>query len=357
MARHAVIMAGGSGTRLWPLSRRSRPKQLLRLFDGQSLLALARRRLTDLFAPENIWVITSAQYLDQVAAALPDIPRANLIGEPVGRDTANAIGVAANILALRDADATMAVFTADHLISPQEDFAKAIEIGLSAAERNPDSLITFGIIPDQAHTGYGYVRKGAAEAAQVFRVAEFKEKPDTQTAQRYLAAGEYLWNAGIFAWRVTALLAELRRQLPENAQVLAAIAPAWRAGRCPQGEVEQFAALPKISIDYAVMEHAADVLIVPMMCHWVDVGSWAAMAMNFKPDKNGNIALASRSLVVDGESNIIVNEGDHLIAALGVSDLIVVHSADATLICHRSHEQDIRHLVELVSRSFGEHYI
>ena len=204
--RHAVIMAGGAGTRLWPLSRKMRPKQLMRLFEGASLLQLARRRLDGLFAPENIWVITSADYLDLVAAELLDLPRENLIGEPMGRDTANAIGLAAHLLALRDADATMGVFTADHIISPQDEFATAIRRGLEAAERFPESLITFGITPDSPHTGYGYVQRGAQVAPHVFRAGKFQEKPTREVAETYLKSGEYYWNSGMFTWRVSAIL-------------------------------------------------------------------------------------------------------------------------------------------------------
>jgi mannose-1-phosphate guanylyltransferase len=222
--RHAVIMAGGSGTRLWPLSRRMRPKQLLRLFEGASLLQLARHRLEGLFAPAQIWVITSASYRDLVAAELPDLPTENLIGEPVGRDTANAIGLAANLLAQRDPDATMAVFTADHLISPQEPFAVAIRAGLDAAEAYPDSLVSFGITPDSPFSGYGYVRRGEPVAPRVYRVAEFKEKPAREQAEHYVRSGQYLWNSGMFAWRVSTILAELQRHLPTNAALLAALA-------------------------------------------------------------------------------------------------------------------------------------
>ncbi|MBN2446884.1 MAG: mannose-1-phosphate guanylyltransferase, partial [Phycisphaerae bacterium] len=222
---HAVIMAGGSGTRLWPLSRRMRPKQLLRLFDGESLLQLARLRLDGLFEPDNIWVITSANYVDLVAEALPDIPRANLIGEPVGRDTANAIGLAAGLLEERDPDATMAVFTADHIIKPREPFANAITAGLRAAEKYPTSLVTFGITPAGPHTGYGYVRRGEVLAASVYRVQEFKEKPTLTVAREYIDSGEYYWNSGMFAWRVSAIQDALRKHLPDNAAALAELVP------------------------------------------------------------------------------------------------------------------------------------
>jgi mannose-1-phosphate guanylyltransferase len=351
--RHAVIMAGGAGTRLWPLSRKLRPKQLMRLFDGASLLQLARRRLEGLFAPENIWVITSAAYIDLVAAELLDLPRENLIGEPIGRDTANAIGLAAHLLALRDADATMGVFTADHMISPQDEFAAAIRGGLEAAERFPESLITFGITPDSPHTGYGYVRRGEQVVPHVFRAREFKEKPTRPVAEAYLKSGEYYWNSGMFTWRVPTILAELARHLPENDRTLKELARFWQDLAGTDEGARAFESLHRISIDFGVMEKAASVLLVEMNCRWLDLGSWTAIASTREPDSAGNVAVATSTLSVDARNNILVSEGDHLIVALGVDDLVVVHSDDATLVCRRDHVQQIKDLAELREAQFG----
>lgn len=354
--RHAVIMAGGSGTRLWPLSRKSRPKQLLKLFDGKSLLTLARERLADLFAPEHIWVITSAAYIDQVAEELPDVPRENLIGEPMGRDTSNAVGLAAHLLAQRDPDATMAVFTADHIIRPREAFQSAIEIGLDAAEQFPESLITFGIVPNTPHTGYGYIHRGDSVAACTYEVAEFREKPTQADAEHFVSSGEYFWNSGMFAWRVATILGELNRCLPENHKVLAEIAADWRKPAGPDEFARRFGTLQKISIDYGVMEKARSVLTVEMNCEWVDLGSWSAIASTQTPDADGNAMLASESLAVDARNNILVSEGDHLIVALGVEDLVIVHAGDATIVCRRDQEQRIKDLVELRKGRFGERF-
>lgn len=351
--RHAVIMAGGSGTRLWPLSRKLRPKQLLRLFGGKSLLQIARERLEGLFPPENIWVITSAHYIEQVAAELPDVLRANLIGEPMGRDTANAIGLAANLLARRDADATMAVFTADHIIRPQDRFAAAIEAGLEAAERFPESLVTFGIPPASPHTGYGYVRRGSTVGPQTYRVAEFKEKPTQAVAEAYLASGEYYWNSGMFAWRVGTILAELERLLPENAQVLAGLAADWgRAAGTPDG-ASRFGGLRRISIDYGVMEKAGRALVVEMDCDWRDLGSWTAVASTGEPDDRGNVVISADALVSDGQRNVVVAESGHLLVLLGVDDLVIVHSADATLICHRDQAERVKDVTGRLAETYG----
>jgi mannose-1-phosphate guanylyltransferase len=357
--RHAVIMAGGAGTRLWPLSRKNRPKQLLRLFDGASLLQIAQRRLAGLFPPENIWVITSAAYIEQVARELPDVPRGNLIGEPLIRDTANAIGLAANLLARRDPDATMSVFTADHIIEPVAAFAAAIRTGLAAAERSPDHLVTFGITPRTAHTGYGYVRRGESVAAHTFRVVEFKEKPSAAVAEQYVKSGAYYWNSGMFAWRATAILAELGRCLPENAAILADLAANWESRSGSEHAAQCFGQLRKISIDYGVMEQAAldqRVLVVEMNCRWLDVGSYPAIAATRPPDDAGNVQVAANGLVVGGSNNILVSESEHALVVLGASDLIVVHSADTTLICRRDQAERIKDLVGLRVEKFGERF-
>ncbi len=351
--RHAVIMAGGAGTRLWPLSRPARPKQLLRLFEGRSLLQVARQRLSGLFEPTHIWVITSARYIRQVADELPDLPGENLIGEPLVRDTANAIGLAANLLALRDADATMAVFTADQLIRPQERFAAAVRVALEAAERYPRSLVTFGIRPRSPHTGYGYVRRGDALSPQLYRVAEFKEKPTLEVARQYLTCGDYYWNSGMFVWKVAAILDELERQLPDNAARLRELAANWDAWKKNDVAARQFEQLRKISIDYAVMEKAADVLVVEMDCEWLDLGSWAAVGETAPPDQAGNAILAARALIADGERNVVVSESNHLLVLFGVSDLVVVHSDDATLVCRRDRAQEVKELVEQNRSTLG----
>jgi len=312
--------------------------------------------LEDLFQPRQTWVITSAAYLDQVAEQLPDLPRENLIGEPLSRDTANAIGLAANLLALRDADATMAVFTADHIIDPQDRFAAAIRLGLAAAEQSPDSLITFGVQPRSPHTGYGYLLRGQPVADRTYRVTQFKEKPTPQVAQEYVTSGQYLWNSGMFAWRASTILRELGRLLPENADTLRRLAAEWDRLAGTPAATERFSQLHRISIDYGVMEKATSVLVVEMDCRWIDVGSWAAVAALHEPDQAGNVHIAAQALTVDGTGNLLVGESDHLIVALGVSDLVVVHSPDATLVCRRDQAERLKELAALRVARFGQRF-
>lgn len=354
--RHAVIMAGGSGTRLWPLSRRLRPKQLLRLFDGKSLLQLSRDRLRGLFEPKHTWVITSAAYVDLVAAELPDIPRENLIGEPIGRDTANAIGLAAALLHRRDPDGTMAVFTADHLISPQDKFAAAIESGLRAVDQHPAALVTFGVTPDSPKTGYGYIHRGESVTPDAFEVLEFKEKPSADVARQYVQSGDFLWNSGMFAWRIAAIREQLELHLPENAAALDRLAENWDDPSSADERRREFESLERISIDFGVMEKAPRVLMVEMPCRWRDLGSWSAIAESRQPDSEANVAIAANTLFEDSRHNLIVSESDHLIVALGVDDLFIVHSDDATLICHRDRVEQVRELADARIKDFGRRF-
>ena len=356
--RYAVIMAGGSGKRLWPLSRSKRPKQLLPLLEGKNLLEIAVDRLAGLFEPENILIVTNTEYAEQIAGALSRIPRENVIGEPVGRDTANAITLAVAILAARDKDATMAVFTADHVIRPAEQFAEDVRAACDAADQHPDALLTFGVRPTWPHTGLGYIHTTGEVAEGVLEVAGFKEKPDHPTARRYVDSGEYYWNSGMFVWKLGAIRAALEEFLPDSMRKLASVTTALRDGK-PVGPVlaEVYPTLEKISIDYAVMEKARKVLMVPLKCEWLDVGSWPALKDVVDLDEQDNVVIADNAVLVDSSRNVIVSENDHLIAVLGLDDCIVVHSPDATLVCDTSDSQRLKELVDLLEKRHGQKYL
>lgn len=341
----AVIMAGGSGTRLWPLSRAARPKQLLHILGGRSLLRESYDRLRFFLPAENIYVISLASYLPAIAEELSQLPPENLIGEPIGRDTANAIALSAAILHERDADTIMGVFTADHFIRPTETFAAAVQKGFRAAEENPDALITFGIHPTEPHTGLGYIERGEPLSDGLYRVNSFREKPDEETAKSYVASGRHAWNSGMFAWRTGTILREIESRLPETRAAVRKLAAAWYGPDGPRAAAELYPTLQRTSIDFAVMEHAKNVLVVESDFDWHDVGNWTALEKILRRDEGGNVRAATYTALTDSRDSIVVSEGDHLIAAIGMENLIVVHSENATLICHRDRIQEIRNLV------------
>ncbi len=356
MRQCAVIMAGGAGTRLWPLSRRNRPKQLLHIVEGQSLIHKAFERLNAVFGPSDIYVIALADHLSAIADELPDLPRENLIGEPVGRDTANAVALSAAILHERDPDTIMGIFTADHLIRPVDKFAEIIKRGFDSAAQNADSLVTFGIKPTEPHTGLGYIQRGEPAGQGVWAVKTFKEKPDLETARAYIASGDYYWNSGMFVWRTATILGQLGQQLPVSHDAARKIATAWNTDGGSALAKELYTNLQKISIDFAIMEKAPVVLVVEMALEWLDVGNWTALPAAIGTDPTGNTRALPRAVTVSSKNNILVSEDDHLIATIGVKDLVVVHSRDATLICHKGEVQRIKDLVAELDDEFNGQY-
>ena len=357
--RYAVIMAGGAGKRLWPASRANRPKQLIRLVDGKRLLDLAVERLGELFEPSRVLIITSAAYREAIRQSLPQLPPENVIGEPEGRDTANAIALAAELIAARQADATMAVFTADHIIRPEGDFRRCVEKAMQTAEGEPDALVTFGIRPSSPHTGLGYIHTAPARPDGIRPVLGFKEKPDHHTARMYVESGQYFWNSGMFVWKVETILATLRELLPASAHALAEVGAAARAGRPIAPLLERiYPALARISIDYAVMEKAQNVLMVELACQWLDVGSWPSLETVIPLDADGNAVVAARAAVIDSNRNILYSDDDeHLLAVVGMDDCIIVHARDATLVCNKSDAQRLKELVDLIARQYGQRYV
>jgi len=356
MKKAAVIMAGGAGTRLWPLSRRSRPKQLLHIVEGRSLIYKTYERLNASFSPDEIYVIALAEHLPAIAEELPALPPTNLIGEPTGRDTANAVALSAAILHERDPDTIMGIFTADHLIRPTDQFVEIIRTGFAAAEKNADALVTFGIKPTEPHTGLGYVQRGEPLSPGVWHVVSFKEKPDLETARQYVSSGDYYWNSGMFVWRTETILNRLHKHMPETHGAVTKLAQGWSTEAGQKLARDLYPLLPKISIDFAVMEKAPEVLVVEMALDWLDVGNWTALPSVHGTDAAGNTNAAKRVTTLSSKNNIFVTEGDHLITAIGVDDLVVVHSPNATLICHRNEVQRIKDLVEQLGQEYDGFY-
>lgn len=360
---YAVIMAGGTGKRLWPLSRQKRPKQVLKLLDGKTLLRQCFERLRPIFDTRNIIVLTNAGYADVVREDLSELPSNNVIAEPAVRDTAGAIGLVSTILYKYNSNATVAVVTADQIIKPPEVLQEAIKDALAFINNNPDNLITFGIQPTFASTSLGYIKFGKGQEYPnckntVYSVDAFREKPDEKTAKHYLESGQYFWNSGMFVWKAGTILTNLKKFMPEVSEPLAKIQADWNGPNQQQTLQDSFVKLPKISIDYAVMEKADNVNAIKLDCQWLDMGSFAALADIIKSDKSNNIVVAGQSELLDCKKSIIVTEDkDHLIAAVGLENMVVAHSPDATLICHIDDTQRLKELLDLIKEHGGEKFL
>src|SRR5688500_9085199 len=295
--QYGVSAAGSARPRLWPLSRTRRPKQLLPVVQGKSLLRLSYDRLRGILPPDRIYVCTGSQHGPLVLEDLPELPKDNLLGEPMGRDTANAVGFSAAVLRERDKDAVMAITTADHVIEPVDAFQAAVKTAFEVVAEDPAALVTFGIVPTHGHTGLGYIHRGEPlKHKGAFRVQAFKEKPDKPTADRYVESERYCWNSGMVVWRCDTVLGELATHLPASQAGLSQIADAWGSSRQQQVRQDVYPKLPKISIDFAVMEPAAagkgkaHVSVVEMPVQWIDVGSWPALGETLAPDADDNAA-------------------------------------------------------------------
>jgi mannose-1-phosphate guanylyltransferase len=357
---HAIVMAGGSGTRFWPASRAALPKQLLPLAGDHTLLEDTVVRLEGLVPPERVMVVTSARLLDAARRQLPQVPEAGLVGEPCKRDTAPCIGLAALLVSRHDPEATMAVMPSDHVIRSAETFRAAIRQAAAIVEAMPGRLVTFGIRPTYPAEGFGYIQQGEPLAvgpsdAPAHTVARFREKPPASVARDYLAAGNYLWNAGIFVWKAKTILAALAARQPEMLARLEAIAAAWDTPQRDAVFAEEFAAIKGISIDYAVLEHAPDVAVIEAPFTWDDLGGWSAVARQRGADEQGN-TIVGRHLGIDSTGTIVHAGDDHLVVTMGLANMLVVHTPDATLVAERSHEEAVRKVVaELESRGWTEY--
>jgi len=368
--RYGMIMAGGSGTRLWPMSRAGRPKQLLPFMPAPegsgaggytSLLALAAGRLHGMVPPERRYICTSEGFRSIIKAELPEFSDDRIMGEPVGRDTVNAVGLAAAVFQKLDKDAVFAVLTADHLIEPQETFLKCIDVGFRLVETDPRRFVTFSIKPTYAATGFGYCERGPAIGGVpggdgiAFQVARFVEKPNLQRAQAYVESGQFGWNSGMFIFKAATFMECLKKYKPESYEGLAKIAAAW--GTRDQAKIiaEVYPTLPKISVDFAVMEPASvdktgavSIATVLMDVQWLDVGSWPSYGETLAPDEAGNRrgGPGGSSALLHGCKNTLVVNDDpgHVVAVLGVDDLIVVRTAEATLVMPRAKAEELKAL-------------
>jgi len=345
---HAVIMAGGSGTRLWPLSREKHPKQALKLIGERTMFQHSVDRLLPMFSPKQIYVVTCAEHVATLAEQMPEIPRENFIIEPEGRGTAAAIGLAALVLQQKDPGAVMAVLTADHYITDTDRF----RIVLSAAEQVAQLgyLVTLGIQPTAPETGFGYIQQGnlLSEVAgqAVYEVARFVEKPEIEQARQMIASGQFSWNSGMFIWKVERIMQEFERQMPEFFSQLSRI----EAARSENNFVEHLESIwkgvRKNTIDYGIMEGAQDVVVIPVSMGWADIGSWNSLYELLNADEHGNIQVGE--VISLGSQGNLVFGGKRLITTIGVEDLIIVDTTDALLVCKRGCEQDVKTIVNLL---------
>ncbi|MBU3699270.1 MAG: mannose-1-phosphate guanylyltransferase [Candidatus Kapabacteria bacterium] len=347
MNAYAVIMAGGSGERFWPLSRTKKPKQLLRLTSERMMIEEAIDRIAPIIPPERILIITSRVLQQPIIDALPGLPPENVIAEPAKRNTAPCLALACSVIEARErGDALMAVLTADHFIGNVEAFRHDVTVALDHAMRN-DALVTLGIPPTRPETGYGYIRMtDRAAPSQVTKVAEFREKPTIDVAMQYLRSGEYVWNSGMFFWRTHALASAMHSVLPEVGAGIQPMTEAIASNDMNALEAA-FASQPDISIDYGVMERASNVFVVPASFPWDDVGSWDSLDRMQQQDAQGNVVQGACT-VIDTNNSVIVNahSDSHVVTGVGLDDMVVVVTPDATMVCPKERAQDVKLIVK-----------
>jgi len=356
---HAVIMAGGSGTRFWPASRAAAPKQLLNLASERTMLQATVERLGSLVPPERVLIVTAERLAPAVREQLPQLASRAVVGEPCRRDTAGCIGLAAVLTAAKDPDATLAVLPSDHVIASDAAFQQALSQAAALVDARPNAIVTFGIKPTYPAESFGYIERGAPLAdggAGSYAVTRFREKPKAEIAREYVAAGNFYWNSGIFVWKASTILKALEAHRPKVYAPLMKIAAALGKADYDDTFRQEFAALESVSIDYAVLEHHPEVLVIEAPYTWDDVGSWQALTRLRGVDAEGN-TVVGRHLGVDTQGSIIRTDDNHLIATLGVKDLIVIHTPDATLVANKHDEEAVRKLVKLIEERGWQEYM
>lgn len=365
---HAVILAGGSGTRLWPESRESKAKQFLSFESGRSLLQSTADRLAGLISNDRIWILTTVSMKDQVRTTLPTLSDSQILTEPAPRNTAPCIGLAAAKLLKSDPDATMIVLPSDHVIRPDSVFCDTLHYAADLIAESPESLITLGIKPTFPSTSYGYIERNDAlktptteqwkHLTTACRVARFHEKPDAETASEFLETGRFAWNAGIFVWKAQTIFDLLRQFEPEIGRHLDAIFQA--IGTPEENSViqEHFSEMKKISIDYAVLERAQSIVVLEATFSWDDVGTWCSLDRLYpdEHDKDGNLAVGAKLLALDSTHCVVrADNPEHLFALIGMEEIVVVQTEDATLIAKKDREESVRNVIEeLKKRNWNE---
>ncbi len=356
---YAVILAGGGGTRLWPMSRADQPKQMLPLVEDNSMFRVSVERLAPLFPPENVYVVTGSKFVEAMRADAPEIPSRNFIVEPYGRNTAPAAALAVTVIFKRDPQATIALLTADHHIAQKDKFRQVLQAAYLLAQDN--YVVTLGISPSMPATGFGYIRRGdplrEIQGFNCFGSRGFTEKPNAETAIAFLTSGEYSWNSGMFIWRAERALSEFRRFQPEIYQAMMALQPAIDTPDYPTKLAEVWETIPKIAIDTAVMEKTERMAVIPVDIGWSDVGSWDALfdVLDLDGEGNGFKGSSPKRIVIDTKNSLVYS--DKLTVTIGVEDLVVVDTDDVLMICKKDRAQDVKKVVDMLRTMNHETYL
>ena len=356
---YALILAGGGGTRLWPVSRKDKPKQMLSLVNDHTLFQMAVQRLLPLFPAERIYVVTGQNYVDGMSEDAPEIPLENFIAEPFGRDNGPAVALGLAAIHHRDSSAIVAMVTADHHIADEERFRRALQASYELAILN--KIVTLGITPSYAATGFGYIQRGTKEGQfsgfDAYRTLKFTEKPNQTTAERMVASRQYSWNSGMFIWSAQRGLEEFASQQPLIHELIEQIRPSINTPQFSEQVSLFWDKMPKISIDYAIMEHTNDIIVIPVNIGWSDVGTWDSVFDILEKDGLDNCIsgkLADKYIPL--HSNRIFVKSDRLVVAIGVTDLIVIETEDVLMICHKDHTQNVKAVVQdLGSNGYSEY--
>ncbi len=357
---YAVIMAGGGGTRLWPISRKKHPKHTLPLLGERTLFQSTLDRLEGFIPPERTLVVTTADQAHELQNQAPQLKEENFLIEPQPRGTASVIGLAAAVLAKKDPEAAMVVLTSDHYIHNVDLFRLVMRVGIEVARKS--YLVTLGITPTFPATGYGYIQRGVLLMDKfdypVYRVLRFIEKPDEAKARALLASGDNSWNSGMFIWRVDCILNEFSRQMPELKAVLDRISRVWSEPERQKVMDSEWPELKSETIDYGIMEHAENVAVLPAGgLEWSDVGSWDTLFDLLLPDEKGNVVVNSELMALQTRDTLVYTTDKKFVAAIGVEDLIVIDLGDALLICRRDQAQEVRQVIENLKKSHREDYL
>jgi mannose-1-phosphate guanylyltransferase len=359
---HVMVMAGGGGTRFWPRSRNARPKQFLTFSGDRSLLQGTIDRTAAVVPPERTWVITGAAYTDETAKQLPELPADHIVGEPFRRDTAPCVGLGAALIAATDPDATIVVTPADHVIEPEREYQRALHAAEQFASDHPECLFTFGIRPTFPSQGYGYIHRGAKvgdrNGVPLYTVNEFKEKPSAEVATKFVESGEYDWNSGIFVWKARTILEQLHAHRPDISAACIKIADAWNTPNRETAFRDIYEGINGTSIDFAVMQEAGRAGLVRVLrapYTWDDVGSWLALERHNPQDAAGNTVQGDGVMLIDTSGCVVSADPGHLIATIGVSDLVVIQAGKAVLVARKQDEARVKEIVDRLKKGGQEH--